>query len=127
MKRKKCTNPKLQGKISLEIGFNLAASREIHFTPEQSQHLAQCDECNCLLPAWFRKGDYAREQSTAFDIVNLAESGDPRVLKKAARSGTVLFKPSEEDPSRGVLVKIDSETGIGLPQDALLEEFERLQ
>ena len=127
MNKNKCANPKLGGQIALEIAFNLAAKREIHLTPEQSQHLARCDECNCLLPTWFKKGEVTLELTTANQIVNLGESGDPRVLRKTTKSGKAFFMPNDEDSSNGLLVEVDPETPIVLPREASLDEFERLE
>ncbi len=126
MKKKKCTNPKLGGKISLKITFNLAVGKGIHLTPEQSQHLAQCEECNELLPLWFKKGEAERKYQEAGKIVDMAEKGDSRVLKKSTRHGTAYFKP-QDDRSKGLLVKMSSTGDIYPVEEATLDEFNRLE
>jgi hypothetical protein len=124
---KKCTDPQISGKIALEIAFNVAQRKDIHLTPEQSQHLVQCERCNQLLPLWFKKGEAAREGSQAYNVIDLAEEGDTRVLKKSTRSGTALFKPHEDDSLKGLLVQISSTGTVYAPQEITLDEFNRLE
>ena len=126
--KKKCISPQLGGKISNEIVFKVATQNAIHLTAEQSQHLAQCEECSQLLPLWFKKGAATRETSKAYHIVNLAHEGDARVLKKTKKSATtLLFKADEDDSSRGLLVEISLTGEISDAKEVTLEEFRRLE
>jgi hypothetical protein len=88
--------------------------------------LALCEKCNQLLPLWFKKGDAARKTNIAYHIVNLAEARDSRVMERTTRSGTALFKPAEEDASKGILVKISSTGVISDPEEVTLDDFNRL-
>ena len=80
-----------------------------------------------MLPLWFKKGEAAHETGKAYSIVNLAEEGDSRVLKKNTQSGTALFKPYEDDSSKGLLVRISSTGTISDAQEVTLDEFNRLE
>src|SRR5262245_41395274 len=124
---KKCINQQLGSEIALEISFNIAQRKGICLTPEQSQHLVRCESCNQSLPLLFKKGEAARETGRAYAIVNLADTGDGRVMKKRIKSGTALFKPQEDNPSQGVLVKISLEGIISDAEDIPLEEFNHLE
>ena len=123
----KCSYPQLGGKIALEIAFNMAQGTGVHLTPEESQHLAECKECNCMLPLWFRKGAAARETGKAYNIVNLAETGDRRILKRSTQYGTALFKSHEDDTSKGLLVEISATGDISDGHEVTLDEFNRLE
>jgi hypothetical protein len=124
---KRCSDPHVGGQIALEIGFNIAQRKDIHLTPEQSRHLVQCEECNQLLPLWFKKGEAARKNDAALNIVDLAEADDSRILKKNTQSGTALFKSHEDDSSKGLLVEISSTGAISPAQEVTLDEFNRLE
>ena len=125
--KKKCSDRQIGGKIALEIAFSIAKEKSLNLTAEQSQHLAACEECNQLLPLWFKKGAAAHETSNAYNIVNLAEQGDSRVLKKTMRSGTALFKPHEEDSYKGVLVQISLTGEISPAQETTIDHFNQLE
>lgn len=125
--KNKCTNPQLGGKIALEIAFNVSQRRDIHLTPDQSNHLVHCEECNQLLPLWFKKGEATYETGKAYDIVNLAEADDSQVLKKSTKSGTALFKPHGDNGSNGLLVEISSNGTISDAREVTLDEFNRLE
>ncbi len=68
-----------------------------------------------------------RKNDPAFIIVDLAEEGDSRVSKKRLHSGTALFKPHEDDKSKGLLVQVSSTGEVSPTEEVTLDEFNQLE
>jgi hypothetical protein len=107
VKKARCTDDILGGKIGLEVVFQMAQGKEPHLSPEQLQHLEQCEKCRDLMPLWMKKGKAAHEHEEGRKVVEAAERGDPSILRKELSEGLGFFKPAADVEKPGILVIVD--------------------
>src|SRR4051794_32370542 len=96
MKRSECTDPLLESRILLEVGFQSAKGKEIELPPDLARHLEECESCRQCLPVLQGKAQSANRLEEAQEIARLGASGDPRVLRKEVASGTAFFRPTTQ-------------------------------
>jgi len=127
VKKNRCTDSDLGGKVGLEIVFSIGAGREPRLTAEYRKHLEDCECCRESVPLWNEKGQATRRHSLAVRIVNLSRKGDPAILRRNTKEGLALFKPDEHDASKGLYVLLDADHNIFDPEGMNLEDFNRLE
>src|SRR5438874_10676521 len=99
---KKCTNPETNGKIALEITFNIAQRKGVQLSPEQCQHLVECERCNQMLPLWFKKGMLHVEQPERSRSLTLLKPETPEYLKRAPNLGSHSLSHTRATARRGL-------------------------
>ncbi len=52
---KLCTDPQMEFLILKEISISNAEKRPMKLSPENEQHLQECERCRRMLPEWVEK------------------------------------------------------------------------
>ncbi len=99
-----CTDPNLQSKIMLDVGFQLGLGKPLALSDDARRHLDECDACRECLPVWIDKAKGLEGITEETELIQMAAAGDPSVLRKPVSEGTALFREDKENPENGLLV-----------------------